>query len=61
MSRFDYPGINVEENSNETNMQIVKGYLMGIVDDMNYYFGQMENRIVTLEQRVKELEGNNGE
>lgn len=57
MSRFDYPGISVEEKSNEANMQTVKGYLIEMADALNYCIGRLEGKIEALENRVEELEG----
>lgn len=47
----DYPTINVEEKTNEQNMQITKSYLINLVDQLNY-------QITMLEGRLAQLEGN---
>lgn len=52
MIGLDYPPINVEERSNEENLQSVKGYLINMVD-------ALENKVASLEERLQALEGKN--
>lgn len=49
----DYPQINIEEKSNEQNMQATKSYLISLVDQLNYEISQLSSRVAALEKEEK--------
>nr|WP_317350526.1 hypothetical protein [uncultured Agathobacter sp.] len=50
-NRFELPSINVEQRSNEQNMQSVKSYLTDFSARVDYYLTNLENQL--MEQNKK--------
>lgn len=49
---FDGPAINVDSKTNEQNLQILKGYLNDMADQMNYLIANMQSQIDDLKAQV---------
>ena len=47
--KLNYPNIDVAKKSNEANMQAVKACLCDMVDQMNYYVTDLENKVEQLQ------------
>lgn len=54
-SRFDYPGINVGEKTNEANIHAIKSYLDDLSDQLNYYISYLEEKVEALETIVSNM------
>lgn len=62
MAKFDYPsGINLQEKTNEQNMQYTKSYLINMIDSLTYQMNQMESElraeIAALQSAINEMGG----
>ena len=54
---FDGPGVSVESKTNEQNLQILKGYLNDMADQLNYQIATLQSQIDDLKARVESKEG----
>lgn len=50
--KLDYPSIDVAKKSNEANMQAVKSCMYEMVDQLNYYVTELENKVEQLQAAV---------
>lgn len=52
---FDGPAISVESKTNEQNLQILKGYLNDMADQMNYQISNLQSQINALQAQVDSI------
>lgn len=50
MAKFDYPNVDIENMSNEQNIESLKSFLYNLSDTLNYSLNQVDARISALEE-----------
>lgn len=50
MAKFDYPNVDIENMSNEQNIESLKSFLYNLSDTLNYSLNQVDARILALEE-----------
>lgn len=50
MAKFEYPNVDIENMSNEQNIESLKSFLYNLSDTLNYSLNQVDARISALEE-----------
>lgn len=52
MAKFDYPNVDIENMSNEQNIESLKSFLYNLSDTLNYSLNQVDARISAIEESI---------
>ncbi|MGO5230689.1 hypothetical protein ACTQ1U_06455 [Thermoguttaceae bacterium LCP21S3_D4] len=52
MAKFDYPNVDIENMSNEQNIESLKSFLYNLSDTLNYSLNQVDARISEIEESI---------
>lgn len=52
MAKLDYPNVDIDNMSNEQNIESLKSFLYNLSDTLNYSLNQVDARISAIEEAI---------